>query len=100
MRIIFRGREMKAREPRSDLSTALTITAFCRMFCITPELYRPLERTGLGPREVRIGDVRFGAHNGLKSNTAPCPRCADSVAKVFLSHRSRILRAVGAAIES
>jgi hypothetical protein len=28
------------------------------------------------------------------------PELADSVAKVFLSHRSRILRAIGAAIES
>src|SRR6478736_6371501 len=31
-------------------------------------------------------DVRFAAHNGLKSDIAPCPRCADSVAKVFLRH--------------
>jgi hypothetical protein len=26
------------------------------MFCITPELYAALKRTGLGPREVRIAD--------------------------------------------
>jgi hypothetical protein len=26
------------------------------MFCITPELYRALKRTGQGPREVRSGD--------------------------------------------
>jgi hypothetical protein len=47
---------MKAREPKPDLSTALTVAAFCQMFCITPELYAALKRTGLGPREVRIGD--------------------------------------------
>jgi hypothetical protein len=27
-------------------------------------------------------DVRFGAHNGLKSDIAPCPKSADIVAKV------------------
>jgi hypothetical protein len=35
---------MKTRE-RPDISTALTITAFCQMFCITPELYAALRRT-------------------------------------------------------
>jgi hypothetical protein len=30
---------------------------------------------------------------------SPCHRLADSVAKVFLSHRSQLFRAVGAAIE-
>jgi hypothetical protein len=46
------------------------------MFCITPELYAALKRTGLGPREVRVGDVRFGSHFGLKSDIAACPKSA------------------------
>jgi hypothetical protein len=46
-----------------------------------------------------LADVRFGAHSGLKSNVAQGPKSADSVAKVFSSHRSQIFRAVGAAIE-
>jgi hypothetical protein len=28
-------------------------------------------------------DFRFGAHYGLKSDIAPCPKSADFVAKVF-----------------
>ena len=47
---------MKAREPMPDISTAMSITAFCEMFCITQERYRALKRTGQGPRDVRIGD--------------------------------------------
>jgi hypothetical protein len=35
---------MKAREPRADLSTALTVPQFCQMFCITPGLYAALKR--------------------------------------------------------
>jgi hypothetical protein len=35
----------------------------------------------------------------LKSDITPCPESADSVAKVFLSHRPQIFWAVGAAIE-
>ena len=46
---------MKAREPKPDIATALTVAAFCEMFCITPELYAALKRTGRGPREVRVG---------------------------------------------
>jgi DNA invertase Pin-like site-specific DNA recombinase len=30
-----------------------------------------------------LADVRFCAHNGLTSDISPCPRCADTVAKVF-----------------
>jgi hypothetical protein len=67
---------MKAREPMPDISTAMSITAFCEMFCITPELYAALKRTGLGPREARI-DVRFNAHYGLKSDIAACPKSAN-----------------------
>jgi hypothetical protein len=48
---------------------------------------------------LALADVRFDAHYGLKSDIAPCPKGADFVAKVFLHHRSRISRAVGAAIE-
>jgi hypothetical protein len=48
------------------------------MFCITPELYAALKRTGLGPREVRVGDVRFGSHFGLKSDIAACPKSANN----------------------
>jgi hypothetical protein len=33
-------------------------------------------------RDVALADVRFAAHNGLKSDIAPCPFCADIVAKV------------------
>jgi peptidoglycan/LPS O-acetylase OafA/YrhL len=39
------------------------------------------------------------ARNGLPNATAPHLDSTDSVAKVFLSHRSQIFRAVGAAIE-
>jgi hypothetical protein len=46
---------MKAQEPRPVISTALTVTQFCQMFDIEPELYAALKRTGQGPREVRIG---------------------------------------------
>jgi hypothetical protein len=45
---------MKAREPKPDIKTALTVQQFCRMFCLSPELYAALKRTGLGPREVRF----------------------------------------------
>jgi hypothetical protein len=55
VQIIFRGREMKAREPKPDIATALTVDAFCEMFCVTPELYAALKQTGRGPREVRVG---------------------------------------------
>ena len=68
---------MKAREPRSDISTALTVTQFCQMFCITPELYAALKRCRLGPRRVRVGDVRFDAHYGLKSDIASGPKSAN-----------------------
>jgi len=68
---------MNAREPRPDTATALTVAAFCQM-CIPPELYAVLKRTGQGPREVRIGDVRFGSHSGLKSDIAGGPKSADS----------------------
>jgi hypothetical protein len=37
--------------------------------------------------------------NGHREAQRPSPFGADSVAKVFLSHRSQIFRAVGAAIE-
>ena len=47
---------MKAREPKPDIKTALTVQQFCQMFCLSPELYAALKRTGLGPREVRKGD--------------------------------------------
>ena len=68
---------MKAREPKPEIiSTAMSITAFCEMFCIRPELYAALKRTGLGPREARI-DVRFNAHYGLKSDIAACPKSAN-----------------------
>jgi hypothetical protein len=40
--------------------------------------------------------VRFGSKATLEEG----PLLADSVAKVFLSHRSQIFRAVGAAIEN
>jgi hypothetical protein len=76
---------MKAREPMPDISTAMSITAFCEMFCITPELYAALKRTGLGPRDVRIGDVRFGSHSGLKSDIAARPKSANR----RLIHRSK-----------
>ena len=46
---------MKAHEPGPDIATALTVSQFCQMFCITPELYAALKRTGQGPREVHIG---------------------------------------------
>jgi hypothetical protein len=76
---------MNAREPRPDTATALTVAAFCQMFCIPPELYAALKRTGQGPREVRIGDVRFGSHSGLKSDIAACPKSATT----RLKHRSK-----------
>jgi hypothetical protein len=44
-------------------------------------------------------NFRFAPESGLKSDIAPCPFRADSVAKVFLRHGSQILRGVGAAIE-
>jgi hypothetical protein len=44
----------------------------------------------------RSTDVRFGAHNGLKSEIAPCPKSAYTVAKVSLLKVSKILRAAGA----
>jgi hypothetical protein len=47
-------------------------------------------------RDVALADVRFAAHNGLKSDIAPCPFCADFVAKVFLGWRTKILRAADA----
>jgi hypothetical protein len=47
---------MKAREPKPDISTALTVEQFCRMFCITPKLYAALKRCRLAPREMRSGD--------------------------------------------
>jgi hypothetical protein len=75
---------MKAREPRPSLQGAMTVAAFYQVFCITPELYAALKRTGLGPRDVRIGDVRFGSHSGLKSDIAACPKSATS----GLLHRS------------
>jgi hypothetical protein len=40
-------------------------------------LGRAEARTGLGPREVRVGDVRFNAHSGLKSDIAACPKSAN-----------------------
>jgi hypothetical protein len=33
-----------------------------------------------------LANVRFAAQNGLKSDIAPCPKSADSVAKLFLGH--------------
>jgi hypothetical protein len=74
---------MNAREPRPDTATALTVAAFCQMFCIPPELYAALKRTN--PREVRIGDVRFGSHSGLKSDIAACPKSANK----RLMHRTK-----------
>src|SRR5258705_5763134 len=44
-------------------------------------------------------DFRSSPESGLKSDIAPCPFRADSVAKVFLRHGSQILRGVGAAID-
>src|SRR5207247_2960436 len=44
-------------------------------------------------------NFRFTPEGGLRSDIAPCPKSADSVAKVFLRHGSQILRGVGAAIE-
>jgi len=44
-------------------------------------------------------DVRFEAHYGLNSDIAPCPKSADTVAKVFLHRPTQIFRAVRAAIE-
>jgi hypothetical protein len=46
---------MKAREPKPDISTALTVAQFCKMFRIRPELYAALKRCRLTPREVRAG---------------------------------------------
>jgi hypothetical protein len=50
-------------------------------------LYFALRRNHLGPREVRVGDVRFDAHYGLKSDIAPCPK---SAAISGLMHRSNL----------
>jgi hypothetical protein len=47
---------VKAREPRPDISTALTVPAFCEMFCLTEEMYAALRRNHLGPRTIRLGD--------------------------------------------
>jgi hypothetical protein len=76
---------MNAREPRPDTATALTVAAFCQM-CIPPELYAVLKRTGQGPREVRIGDVRFGSHSGLKSDIAACPKSANNRHRPIFNH--------------
>jgi hypothetical protein len=43
--------------------------------------------------------VRFAPTIGHRASQTSGPKSADSVAKVFLSHRSQIFRAVGAAIE-
>ena len=67
---------MKAREPKPDISTALTVEHFCQMFGVSEPLYRALRRNHLGPRDVRVGDVRFNAHCGLKSDIAACPKSA------------------------
>jgi hypothetical protein len=50
-----------AGEPKPEIATALTVPQFCQMFCITPALYAALKRNHLGPREVRVGDVRVYA---------------------------------------
>ena len=50
----------------------------------------------LGPRPSLI---RPSLNNGHMGAAASCPFGADSVEKVYLSHRSQIVRAVGAAIE-
>jgi hypothetical protein len=68
---------MKAREPKPDIATALTVEHFCQMFGVSEPLYRALRRNHLGPREVRVGDVRFNAHYGLKSDIAACPKSAN-----------------------
>jgi hypothetical protein len=47
---------MKAREPKPSLQGALTPEQFCRMFCLSPELYRALKRCRLAPREIRSGE--------------------------------------------
>jgi hypothetical protein len=65
---------MKAREPKPDISTALTVEHFCQMFGVSEPLYRALRRNHLGPCDVRVGDVRFNAHCGLKSDIAACPK--------------------------
>ena len=67
---------MKTREPKPDISTALTVEHFCQMFGVSEPLYRALRRNHLGPRDVRVGDVRFNAHYGLKSDIAACPKSA------------------------
>jgi|ERR1700674_2414298 len=69
---------MKTREPKPDISTALTVEHFCQMFGVSEPLYRALRRNHLGPRDVRVGDVRFNAHYGLKSDIAACPKSAKS----------------------
>jgi hypothetical protein len=46
------------------------------MFGVSEPLYRALRRNHLGPCDVRVGDVRFNAHCGLKSDIAACPKSA------------------------
>jgi hypothetical protein len=75
---------MKAREPKPDISTALMVEHFCQMFGVSEPLYRALRRNHLGPREVRVGDVRFNAHCGLKSDIAACPKSAESRSDVIV----------------
>jgi hypothetical protein len=48
---------------------------------------------------VRAYVFRFALKLGHCSTQPALPKSADIVAKVFLSHRSQIFRAVGAAIE-
>jgi hypothetical protein len=44
-------------------------------------------------------NVCFSLNSRHSAAAAACRFCADSVAKVFLHHRSKLFRAVGAAIE-
>jgi hypothetical protein len=48
---------------------------------------------------LRADVFRFTPESGLKSDIAPCRFRADSVAIVFLHHRTQFFRTVGAAME-
>jgi hypothetical protein len=50
---------MKAREPKPDISTALTVEQFHKIFCLTSELYAALKRCRLAPRELRNGERKL-----------------------------------------
>jgi hypothetical protein len=73
-----------------DISTALTVEHFCQMFGVSEPLYRALRRNHLGPREVRVGDVRFNAHCGLKSDIAACPKRDSCAAANGIAIRSLV----------